>query len=248
MLNPYDKINNDKKCLDRYVCAPIIVGPTGPAGRDGVADRIVVGNTVTGEAGSSALVIDNKVDNTHVLDFVIPKGEDGNNVPLKSAYIVTFNDGKTPDGIEVLSNGVIPLKRVELDTNDLIELDTTTGIIKFNSMGYYKITFTISAYPEVHDPDFDPTRDIVSVGFREVNTDNVYVGLGAFVYNGESMLLSTSGIISVVDTSVMYELANLGKYTIYLESPDINNILSNSYFANPLVTMVIDYLGKMVNL
>lgn len=49
-----------------------------------------------------------------------------------------------------------------------------------------------------------------------------------------------------MDTAVTYELANLGKYTIYLETPDIQNISSKSYFVNPLVTMVIDYLGKPV--
>ena len=96
----------------------------------------------------------------------------------------------------------------------------------------------------MHGQDFDPTKDIVSVGFRETNTDNVYVGVGEFVYNGESVELSASGIISVVDTAVTYELANLGKYTIYLETPDLNNILSNSYFANPLVTIVIEFLGR----
>ena len=90
------------------------------------------------------------------------------------------------------------------------------------------------------------TKDIVSVGFRETNTDHIYVGVGEFVYNGEPVELSATGIVAVVDTAVTYELANLGKYTIYLETPDIRNISSKSYFANPLVTMVIDYLGKPV--
>lgn len=31
---------------------------------------------------------------------------------------------------------------------------------------------------------------------------------------------------------------------IYLLSPDLNNIKSNSYFTNTLVNIVIEYLGK----
>ena len=244
MKDPYKKIEESKKCI--YKCTPVIVGPTGPPGIDEVADKMVVRNTYTGEAGSSARVIDNKVNDTHILDFVLPKGEDGQNIPLKSAYIVTFNENTSPQGIEVLSNSNIPLKRVELDVYNLIGFDPVKSLIKFNLEGYYKIYFTVSAYPEVHGQDFDPTKDIVSVGFRETNTDHIYVGVGEFVYNGEPVELSATGIVAVVDTAVTYELANLGKYTIYLETPDIQNISSKSYFANPLVTMVIDYLGKSV--
>ena len=97
MKDPYKKIEESKKCI--YKCTPVIVGPTGPPEIDEVADKTVVRNTYTGEAGSSARVIDNKVNDTHILDFVIPKGEDGQNIPLKSAYIVTFNENTSPQGI-----------------------------------------------------------------------------------------------------------------------------------------------------
>ena len=52
------------------------------------------------------------------------------------------------------------------------------------------------------------------------------------------------GIISVVDTAVTYELANIGNYPIYLDSPLQANIKAKSYFANPLVVLTIDYLGR----
>ncbi|UKI26554.1 MAG: hypothetical protein L6V91_07215 [Bacilli bacterium] len=106
-------------CINKRICLKLqlillddlFYRGTGPPGIDGVADKIVVRNTYTGEAGSSARVIDNKVKDTHILDFVIPKGEDGQNIPLKSAYIVTFNENTSPQGIEVLSNSNIPLKK-----------------------------------------------------------------------------------------------------------------------------------------
>ena len=61
MKNPYNKINKDMECLKNKNCIPIIIGPTGPRGgdgKDGVADTI-------------------KIENTHILDFVIPKGQPG---------------------------------------------------------------------------------------------------------------------------------------------------------------------------
>ena len=36
----------------------------------------------------------------------------------------------------------------------------------------------------------------------------------------------------------------IGSKEIYLLSPDLNNIKSNSYFTNTLVNIVIEYLGR----
>ena len=240
MKNPYNKINKDIECLKNNNCIPIIIGPTGPRGRDGkdgVADTIKIGNTTTGESGSPAMVFDNKIENTHILDFVIPKGQPGKEGTIKSAYLVTFNDETHPNGIEVNPNNNIPLERLELDVSNIILLDSTNNLIKFNIPGYYKITFIVNAYPEVHTTDFDPTKDIVAIGFRETGTDHIYIGMSSFIYNGEAGLVTSTGIISVVDTSVTYELANI-------DSPLQANIKTKSYFANPLVVLTIDYLGR----
>lgn len=228
MKNPYNKINKDMECLKNKNCIPIIIEPTGPRGRDGkdgVADTI-------------------KIENTHILDFVIPKEQPGKEGPIKSAYLVTFNDETHPNGIEVNPNNNIPLERLELDVSNIILLDSTNNLIKFNIPGYYKITFIVNAYPEVHTTDFDPTKDIVTIGFRETGTDHIYVEISSFIYNGEAGLITSTGIISVVDTEVTYELANIGNYPIYLDSPLQDNIKTKSYFANPLVVLTIDYLER----
>lgn len=243
MLNPYDKIANDMKCIKNCKCIPLIVGPEGPEGPKGEADTIVVRDTITGEAGSFANVIDNYNEGVHTLDFVIPRGNAGPTL-IKTAYIVTFNDGTSADGIPVDSLDRIPFDRVELDNNNLVTVDFVEQTIKFNIAGYYKVSFSVSAYPKVNAVDFDPTRDIVSVGFRQTNTDNVYVGVGQWVYNGEPVVLTATGIISVPNPNNLYELVNLGKETIYLESPDLKDIASSSYFSNSLVTLVIEYLGR----
>lgn len=243
MFNPPKKIN-ENKCLKKICdCTPIIIGPTGPKG---TSDTIKIRSTKTGEPGSDAQVIDNQTENNHVLDFIIPMGKTGPAGPtlLRSTYIVTYNDNTTEDGISVASTERIPLNRIELDASNLIELDKDERTIKFNTIGYYKISFTISAYPKVTSPDFDPTKDIVSVGFKQTNTDDVYVGVGEWVFNGEAVELVAQGIISVPNPNNKYELVNLSKETIYLNTPDIKNIASISYFSNPLVTMIIEYLGR----
>lgn len=222
------------------------MGPIGPKGDNGVGDTIFVRSTTTGESGTDAKVIDNKIDNTHILDFVIPKGPIGPAGPtlLRSAYLVTFNADKSDTGVPVEPEARLPINRLELDVSNLLELDEKEGLIKFNVTGYYRVYFTVSAYPSVNDVEFDPTKDIVSVGFKETDTDNVYLGVGEWVYNAEPVELSACGIISVVDTAVTYELSNLGKYKIFLQTPDLTNLSSKSYFSNSLVTLVIDYLGR----
>lgn len=157
--------------------------------------------------------------------------------------MVTYNDDTSADGIAVESLGRLPIDRMELDPTNLITLDTNEETIKFNTAGHYKIEFKISAYPSVNGVDFDPTTDIVSVGFRQLDTDNVYVGTGEWVFNGEAVELSATGIIVVTDTNALYELVNLGPSTIYLNTPSIKDIKSKSYFSNSLVTLVVTYLG-----
>ena len=54
-------------------------GQTGPAGQDGQAATITVGSTTTGNAGTNASVTNSGTSSAAVLDFVIPRGADGQN-------------------------------------------------------------------------------------------------------------------------------------------------------------------------
>lgn len=79
------KIKEHKNCMPKYLyclgaTGPIgPQGPTGPTGPSGVADTITIGNVTTGEPGTEASVTDVSGGPNHVLDFVIPRGFDGNN-------------------------------------------------------------------------------------------------------------------------------------------------------------------------
>ena len=57
-------------------------GPAGPAGANGTAATITVGTTTTGEPGTDATVTNVGTPSNAVLNFVIPRGEDGIQGPI----------------------------------------------------------------------------------------------------------------------------------------------------------------------
>lgn len=189
----------------------------------------------------------NPNNNEYLLNFTLPQGPTGpagTNI-ARSAYLTTFNDGTSANGIVIQSDDRLPIDREELDISNLITLDTTDETIKFNIEGYYKVTFTVSAYVFYSsNSTFDPATDFVSLGFKKVGTDDVYIGTSQWVLNETAIQLVGQGIISVNDTTQLYELTNLSKRNIQLLTPDLKNTISQSYFTNPLLTIVIEYLGR----
>lgn len=164
-----------------------------------------------------------------------PKGEKGD-LNISEAYIVTFNDGNI---IPVLSNNRLPLRRIEININDIVSIDN--DYIKFNKIGYYKVSFIVSSSTEKTDTS---STDFVSLGLRLINTDNIYIGASKWIYNNEFSQITSQGIISIYDINNLYELVNVSPKTIYLNSPDLNDIKSDSYFTNWLVNVKIAYLGR----
>lgn len=106
------------------------------------------------------------------------------------------------------------------------------------------MTFIVNAYVLHKNSTFDKSTDFVSLSFKKVGTDNVYIGTSQFVTDEVSIQLVGQGIIAITNTTDLYELVNLTDQNIYLESPDLPNISSTSYFTNPLLTIVIEYLGR----
>ena len=101
----------------------------------------------------------------------------------------------------------------------------------------------VHGYTKTQSGVFDKYKDIISVGFREVNTDLVYIGDSKWIYNDEPATLIATGILSINNPEKKYELVNISENTLYLITPFINNLNTNSYFANSTVTLLIEYLG-----
>ena len=147
--------------------------------------------------------------------------------------------GTSQDGIPVNTNSPLPIDRKELDITNLVTLDTTNQTLKFNEIGYYRISIIASAYSKKTDTKFEPDNDFVTIGLRQLNTDNIYIGASRWSPEEIAREISADGIISVADTNITYEIVNLGKKTIYLFTPDLSNISSNSYFTNSLLTIIV---------
>ena len=179
-----DMINKNKKCC-RTCFGPTgpkgeqgEVGPTGPIG---LSETIEVGETKTGEPGSKASVVDRGGPN-HILDFTIPSGLSGLS-KIQNAYIIKYNDGTVATGIKIEPDERIPLDRIELDVDNLVNLNSEDNLIKFNKIGYYKITIMINASIKTTPNTFNPDTDFVSYGFRQTNTDNIYVGASKWIFS-----------------------------------------------------------------
>lgn len=87
--NDYERIRKKLEEERKKYKFCYIQGPTGPKGDTGESDRIVINSVTTGKHGTEAQIIDNKINNVHSLDFIIPEGEKGENGPT------TINVGTT---------------------------------------------------------------------------------------------------------------------------------------------------------
>ena len=162
-----------------------------------------------------------------------------------AAYLVTYHLITYPkEGLEVDVKERIPISRIEIDTDRLITLNENEKTIKFNKTGFYKIKFIVNGYTVNVGSVFDPVKDFVTIGFRQTGTDNTYIGGSVFLKEPIATQLTSEGIITVVNTNNTYELVNLSKDKIFLNSPSIDDVSTNSYFTNPLAIIIIEYLGR----
>lgn len=266
-MNDYEKImekiRRDERCKPKNCPGP--TGPRGPQGPAGNSIRILgkydtyddfINSHPEGTVDESYLVngdlyvwIPEKKGWENIGRIEGPKGDKGDKgdagpTLLRNAYLVTFNGESKQDGVEVPINTNLPITRKELDITNLITLNSVDNTIKFNEIGYYKITFIVSSYVKKTGLDFNRDTDFVTIGFKEKDTDNIYIGASKWINDENAHQVIGHGIISVPNTAVLYEFTNLGKKSIYLNSPSLNNISSSSYFTNSLLTVIIDYLGR----
>ena len=227
-----------------------------PKGDDGNCEKIAIGKTETLDANARAQAIDNFDGKTHTIDFYIPqgfdgvKGEKGDIGPtgpqgpslIETTYIAKFIDTFKAEGIEVKEMENVPLTRKEIDTKNTVTVENNT--IKFTKIGHFKVSFKVNAYVKKSGADFDASKDFVALGFKPKDSDNIYIGASAFIPDEVSREITADGILAVVDINQEYNLVNLSKQSIYLKTPDLENINSNSYFVNSPVTIIIEYLGN----
>lgn len=96
----------------------------------------------------------------------------------------------------------IPLTRKEIDTQNILELDTNNNLITFNKNGTYKVTTILYGYCKTSKDSFDENKDFISIGLRGINTDNIYVGASQWIKFEKTLPIFAQGIITINDNSI----------------------------------------------
>ncbi len=182
-----------------------------------------------------------------------PKGETGTRgdigptgpTSISSALIVSYVDPQTfpTEGQEIASNARLPLNRLEFNYGTIIDLDSDENLITFNETGAYRITFAINAYVKKTGDNFDHKTDFVAVGFRAVDSDEIFAATNNWTPNESAANSFGQGLFIIDDLTKKYELVNLQKKSIYINGADIGQTVSHSYFSVPMITLVITKLN-----
>lgn len=234
---------NNTTYLDFYI----------PKGETGQSDSIIAGNVEAVSPDDNPVITDRYDHGLHYLDFKIPRGATGEKgepgletqTDVKGAYIISYNDDPNNfpiEGKEIPSNGRLPLMRLELDYGDIIELDSNDNTIQFNKTGVYSVTFTTNAYVKKTGEQFDPSTDFVSVAFKEAGNENIIAAANSWSSTECAINITGQALFVVSDLATAYELVNTQKKSIFINGCNLQKTVSHSYFAVPMVTIVITKL------
>ena len=207
-------------------------GPTGPEGKQGeIGPRGPQGlQGIQGDQGNPG--------------EPGPQGPTGPAGPeeIGVVYLVTLNDTPPFSGHTVVKNHRIPILRKEVDNTQMCTLHDDYSIT-FSKAGVYRIDFVVTASPK-SSQSFDEKQNVISVGFKSVSKKVIYAGGSSWYDNEKNIRIVGQGMFVVSDIVRDYfELVNTGENDLVLNAPSIDSVASQSYFVNPLVTILIQYLG-----
>lgn len=169
------------------------------------------------------------------------KGDPGP-LSVPGAYIISYNDDPNNfpvEGKEIATNERLPLMRKELDSEEIVTLDSNDNTIQFNKTGVYMITFSFNAYMKRSQTEFNPETDFVPVAFREVDSDKVIAGATSWSAIECASNIFGQGMFVVDSIATAYELINVQKKSLFLYGCNIQQTTSTSYFSVPMVSINI---------
>ena len=85
---------------------------------------------------------------------------------------------------------------------------------------------------------------MVAIGFKKVDEETVYAGGSMWDSDNSTVYIIGKGIVTLPYENEIFELVNLGKYPIYLNSPNSAYIYSESSFVNPVVNLSIQKIKE----
>ena len=173
-----------------------------------------------------------------------PQGVEGPTGPtaplqLPTGYFVSFNVDIPQDGLEVAPGDRLPIELEVTDTDGRFYSNEINDTITILKAGIYKITFIVQAHTTTQQ-SLLPGSNVISIGFKKLYEETIYAGNSVIGNTTVPASIVGQGIINLTYDKELFELINLGKYPIYLQSPDSQYISSQSSFANPIVSIIIE--------
>ncbi len=162
-----------------------------------------------------------------------PQGLPGLQTLPTAIFITTSED--YPDGETVKPDYSLPIENSILDDDKLCYLNTINRSITIMKSGTYVIYFTVSAKAT---KSVTPNSNAISVGFTRLQEPTVYAGSAVWGNTNTPSLLVGFGTF-IVTTPIWFELKNLSKYDIILDSPKTDDLDTESFFSSPIVSIVI---------
>ena len=195
-------------------------GPQGPQGEQGLQG-------IPGPQGEQGL--------QGVAGARGPQGPQGAPGPLDvpTAYFMTSNEYATGGTENVPSDGRVPLELTIMDMGSRFYLSTENNTITFMDAGIYKLDFFIQARTQ------NSASGVISVGFKKAYESTVYAGNTVYANSTTPTLIVGHGMVNLPYGKEVFELVNLGKTPFVLASPSGNYLYSESSFANPVVSIMI---------
>lgn len=204
-------------------------GPEGPIGPQGVAGIQGI-QGVQGERGPQG--------EQGVTGPTGPQGLPGT-LDIPTGYFFTSNEGAAQSGREVPSLYPLPLEVEVFNNNsDIFYFSNRNNTITILKPGIYKINFIVQA--RTSEQPVLPQDNFISVGFKKVNEETIYAGSSVWGNKSTPVLLNGQGIINLTYGKELFELVNLSKSSIFLQSPDLDNLNTESSFSSPVVSIIIE--------
>ena len=170
-----------------------------------------------------------------------PQGETGSkgdpgplNIPI--AFVLTTSEDLEGGSQQIESGYNVPLSLKTIDTSSDFYINSQNNTITFFHAGIYRIDYMVVARPS------QSGSNVISLGFKKVGEPTVYAGISVYANSFQSTEIIGQGIINLPYDREWFELTNLGKYPIIIESPLTTSLATESSLVSPVVTIMIQKL------
>ncbi len=154
---------------------------------------------------------------------------------LPTAIFITTSK-EFPDGKVIEPEYPVPLELKTYDMNNEFYLSNKNNTITFLNPGTYTICFIVQAKTLASTNQQNP--NIISLGFKKLDDTKIYAGCSILGNSTTPSLLIGMGTISI-NTPDWFELRNTGTASFKVQSPSLSNLGTDSSFASPIVTIII---------